>query len=275
MSFGNFDFNLRKSGGDFLRQHGNRRIFRVKMSGINQVQAQFPGIPKLVVFDIRSDKGIAARSQHIQHPAAAAAAAHGDFMDGPAAVHAAQTFTAEIFLHGGKEASQRLLGHIAAAHKSDSIYGIDDLYIFKSQLSGQNIVDAAGGIVQIGVGVNVGDAFAIKDNVEIAKSQGISITASGLCGGGAKSKLWQKILCNVLNITVNIPKTEQGPGFGGAMLAMVGDGRFESVRSAAEKFADIKETVTPNTEIAERYAKQYEKFKEIYPSVKELFKKIK
>lgn len=120
-----------------------------------------------------------------------------------------------------------------------------------------------------------GVAFAIKDNVEIAKSQGLSITASGLCGGGAKSKLWQKILCNVLNITVNIPKTEQGPGFGGAMLAMVGDGRFESVRSAAEKFAEIKETVTPNAEIAERYAKQYEKFKEIYPSVKELFKKIK
>lgn len=120
-----------------------------------------------------------------------------------------------------------------------------------------------------------GVAFAIKDNVEIAKSQGISITASGLCGGGAKSPLWQKILCNVLNIPINIPKTEQGPGMGGAMLAMVGDGRFESVRSAAEKFAEIKETVTPNAEIAERYAKQYEKFKEIYPSVKELFKKIK
>ena len=120
-----------------------------------------------------------------------------------------------------------------------------------------------------------GVAFAIKDNVEIAKAQGISITASGLCGGGAKSKLWQKILCNVLNIEINIPKTEQGPGFGGAMLAMVGDGQFNSVKDCADSFADIKETLTPQTEIAERYAKQYEKFKKIYPSMKDLFKKIK
>ena len=120
-----------------------------------------------------------------------------------------------------------------------------------------------------------GVAFAIKDNVEIAKAQGISITESGLCGGGAKSPLWQKILCNVLNIPINIPKTEQGPGMGGAMLAMVGDGRFDSVKACAESFADIKATLTPDPEIAERYAKQYEKFKEIYPSVKELFKKIK
>lgn len=120
-----------------------------------------------------------------------------------------------------------------------------------------------------------GVAFAIKDNVEIAKAQGISITASGLCGGGARSPLWQKILCNVLNIEINIPKTEQGPGMGGAMLAMTGDGEFKSVKECAEGFAEIKTTLTPDPEIAERYQKQYKKFKAIYPAVRDLFKKIK
>lgn len=120
-----------------------------------------------------------------------------------------------------------------------------------------------------------GVAFAIKDNVEIVKAQGISIKSSGLCGGGAKSPLWQKILCNVLNIEITIPKTEQGPGMGGAMLAMVGDGEFNSVKTCAEGFADIRATLTPDLEIADRYAKKYEKFKEIYPELKGLFKKIK
>ncbi len=120
-----------------------------------------------------------------------------------------------------------------------------------------------------------GVAFAIRDNVEIAKSLGINIESSGLCGGGAKSPLWQKILSNVLNIKINIPQTEQGPGYGGAMLAMVGTGEYESVNKCAENFIKIKSTILPQREIVERYEKQYEKFKEIYPSVKELFKKIK
>lgn len=119
-----------------------------------------------------------------------------------------------------------------------------------------------------------GVAFAIKDNVEIAKAQGISITSSGLCGGGAKSPLWQKILCNVLNIPINIPKTEQGPGMGGAMLAMVGNGEFKSVKACAEGVADIKATLTPDPEIAKRYQKKYEKFKKIYPALKSVFKEI-
>ncbi|MEE0945203.1 MAG: xylulokinase [Acutalibacteraceae bacterium] len=120
-----------------------------------------------------------------------------------------------------------------------------------------------------------GVAFAIRDNLEIAKALGINIESSGLCGGGAKSPLWRKILCNVLNVKISIPQTEQGPGYGGAMLAMVGTGEYETVNECAEKFVKIKTTVTPQQEIVERYENKYQKFKEIYPSVKELFKKIK
>ena len=120
-----------------------------------------------------------------------------------------------------------------------------------------------------------GVAFAIKDNVEIAKAQGINISSSGLCGGGAKSKLWQKIMSNVLNIDITLPQTEQGPGYGGAMLAMVGDGEYKTIAECAEKLVKIKNTVSPEAEISQRYVEKYKKFKEIYPSVKELFKKIK
>ncbi len=74
-----------------------------------------------------------------------------------------------------------------------------------------------------------GVAFAIRDNFEIAKEQGINITCSSLCGG-AKSELWQKILCNILNVNITLLQTEQGPGYGAAMLAMVGCGEFSDVK---------------------------------------------
>ena len=120
-----------------------------------------------------------------------------------------------------------------------------------------------------------GVAFAIKDNLEIIKKFGIDVKSSCLCGGGAKSKLWREILANVLDIELNIPVTEQGPGYGSAILAMVGAGHFDSVKTATEKFFEVKETVTPDKELSELYADRYEKYRKIYPAVKQLYKNIK
>lgn len=120
-----------------------------------------------------------------------------------------------------------------------------------------------------------GVAFAIRDNVEIVKKQGIPVTCSGLCGGGAKSELWQTILCNVLNIDIELLQTEQGPGYGAAMLAIVGCGEFTDVKACADSFVKIKKRIIPCAEIAARYEKQYAKYKEIYPTVKDLFKILK
>lgn len=120
-----------------------------------------------------------------------------------------------------------------------------------------------------------GVAFAIKDNVEIARSQGIDIQCSNLCGGGAKSELWQKILCNVLEMDITLPQTEQGPGYGGAMLAMVAEGEYASVEECAQKLITFRETLYPDPEIAARYRRCYQKYQEIYPSMKEIFKKVK
>ncbi len=120
-----------------------------------------------------------------------------------------------------------------------------------------------------------GVAFAIRDNLEIAKASGIKIDSSSLCGGGAKSPLWQRILCNILNIPITIPQTEQGPGYGGAMLSMVGAKEYENVKACADMFVKAKETIYPEKEIAERYEEQYKKFQKIYPSMKNLFKEIK
>lgn len=120
-----------------------------------------------------------------------------------------------------------------------------------------------------------GVAFAIRDNLEIAEKLGINVLESCLCGGGGKSKLWQKILCNVLNIKLNIPVFEEGPGYGAVLLAMVGAGEFEDVNQCINKFVKIKEMVEPETELVKLYEERYTKYSKIYPSVKNLYKEIK
>ncbi len=120
-----------------------------------------------------------------------------------------------------------------------------------------------------------GVSFAIRDNIEIAKSLGIDIKSSCICGGGAKSKLWRRILSNILNIQLNVPVAEEGPGYGSAILAMVGAGEYKTVSECAEKLVGIKEFVIPEEELVALYEERYQKFKQIYPAVKDLYKKIK
>ncbi len=118
-----------------------------------------------------------------------------------------------------------------------------------------------------------GVAFAIRDSFEVAKSLGIQIDRSNICGGGAKSELWKKIMTNVLGIPLDTVKTEQGPGYGGAILAMVGCGEFESVVAACDNLVEISDTVYPDEKLSALYDEKYNTFKAIYPSLKAIFNK--
>ncbi len=120
-----------------------------------------------------------------------------------------------------------------------------------------------------------GVAFAIRDSFEVAKSLDIQIDSSRICGGGAKSALWKRIMANVLGIRLECVASEQGPGLGGAMLAMVACGAYPTVEAAAEKMVAVAETVEPEPKLMACYEKRYQKFKKIYPACKELFAALK
>jgi len=119
-----------------------------------------------------------------------------------------------------------------------------------------------------------GVAFGIRDSLEVARSLGINIRRSKICGGGAKSLLWKEIIANVLNLELDSVESEEGPGFGAAILALVACGEYDSVQTAAEKLVKITSTVKPEAAIAARYEEKYQIFRQIYPTVKPLFKII-
>ena len=116
-----------------------------------------------------------------------------------------------------------------------------------------------------------GVAFGIRDSFEVAKSLGIKIEKTKICGGGAKSPLWKKIMANVLGIPVETIESEEGPGYGGAILAAVGCGEYASVEEAAEQLVKVTGVVEPDADLVAKYEERYNYFRKLYPTVKVLF----
>ena len=119
-----------------------------------------------------------------------------------------------------------------------------------------------------------GVTFALRDSLEVARSLGIEIKKTMICGGGAKSPLWKKLVANIMNVEVEVPVSEEGPGFGAAILAAVGCGEYENVETATKAIIKIKEKIKPEEELVLKYEERYQKFKKIYPALKGIFKEI-
>ncbi|NLZ83150.1 MAG: xylulokinase [Clostridiales bacterium] len=119
-----------------------------------------------------------------------------------------------------------------------------------------------------------GVAFALRDSFEITKLLGSDIKRVRINGGGAKSPLWCKIMANVLNVKVDKINSEEGPAFGAAILAAVGCGRYATVEEACSKLIKVTQTTDQDPEIVDRYNKKYQVFKELYPTLKEMFNKM-
>lgn len=116
-----------------------------------------------------------------------------------------------------------------------------------------------------------GVAFGLRDSLEVARSLGIQLERTKICGGGAKSPLWKKMIANIMNLKVDVIESEEGPALGAAMLAAVGCGAYPDVETVAEKVVKVIDTIEPEEDLVQKYEERYQEFRKIYPAVKELF----
>lgn len=116
-----------------------------------------------------------------------------------------------------------------------------------------------------------GVAFGLRDSLEVARSIGADPERTKICGGGAKSPLWRKIIANVMNMKVDIIESEEGPGYGAAILAAVGCGVYPSVEEAAKVLVKVVATEEPDADLTAKYEERYRKFRAFYPALKGMF----
>lgn len=116
-----------------------------------------------------------------------------------------------------------------------------------------------------------GVAFALRDSFEAAYKLGVKIDKSTICGGGAKSPLWRRIVADVLNIKLLQTDNEEGPALGGAILASVAAGVYADVAEACKAIVKPVNETLPDPEEVARYEARYQEFKQLYPALKGFF----
>lgn len=119
-----------------------------------------------------------------------------------------------------------------------------------------------------------GVAYGLRDSLEVARKLGVAPKRTTICGGGAKSPLWRTIVANVMNLSVDTVEVEEGPAYGGAILAAVACEVFPTVKAACEAIIRIKDTTEPDEILVQKYENAYKKFTNIYPALKGIFKEM-
>ena len=91
-----------------------------------------------------------------------------------------------------------------------------------------------------------------------------------LGGGGARSPLWRQIQADVYGYPVEIVEAEEGAAYGAALLAGVGGGAWKTVDEACDAVVRVAVTVAPNPADQRTLAAQYERFRKVYPALREV-----
>ena len=119
-----------------------------------------------------------------------------------------------------------------------------------------------------------GVTFALKDSLELIKDKGVKIKEIRVTGGGAKSRVWQQILADILGEEINLLNVEEGPAFGAALIAGVGVGEYSSFAEAVNRIIKVKKTIVPRIQNSERYNQYYRLYKKLYCSLKNDFEEL-
>lgn len=110
-----------------------------------------------------------------------------------------------------------------------------------------------------------GTSFALKHVMETVKKEGAKAEILRICGGGAKSRVWNQIKAAVLDMPVHVLSPESGDvPVGDAMIAGHKVGVFENLTETAAKIIKVQEIIEPNPEWVKQYQELYPYYVNMY-----------
>ncbi len=115
-----------------------------------------------------------------------------------------------------------------------------------------------------------GVAFSLLDCYGLIEQMQLPVKRIFLIGGGAKSKLWSEIVCNVFNLPVQV-SIPGDASYGSALLAGTGIGLFENSADAVRKCLKIDREIQPDPVQAEQYAALFRKYKAIHDALAPIY----
>ena len=169
------------------------------------------------------------------------------------------------------------------AEAANSAAGSDGL-TFLPYLTGERTPHADSNARGVFVGIHAGHerghlvravmegvTYALRDSLELMRRLGIDATESVAVGGGARSAFWRQMQADVLGVPVVTVGPSGGAPYGAAVLAAVGSGDFGSVKEACQAWIRPVDRIDPRSETADAYGLAYERYRNLYPRLKDHF----
>jgi xylulokinase len=119
-----------------------------------------------------------------------------------------------------------------------------------------------------------GIAYAIRYCIEAARDAGIPLNRAILVNGGARSRVWRRIITDVLNRDVEYLAASIGAPYGDALLSGVGTNTLKGYE-VINDWLSAHEVMRPNREAALRYERLYEIYKRLYTDLAKDFRDLK
>lgn len=117
-----------------------------------------------------------------------------------------------------------------------------------------------------------GVAFAARHLLaECQRAAGLPVTSLRLSGGGARSATWNRIKAAAHGRSVDVMATLDSAVLGAALMGMVAAGLEPDLASAADRYARVGATVTPDPSMGPRLDDLYGIYRDAYPALQALF----
>ena len=113
-----------------------------------------------------------------------------------------------------------------------------------------------------------GVAYALRDSLELVRGLGVQVDRARVSGGGARSRVWLRIIASVLGIPLDTTRVEEGAAYGAAILGGVAGGIFEDVAQGVRACVAVKETIDPVESWRAPYDEGYESWRALYPALR-------
>ena len=113
-----------------------------------------------------------------------------------------------------------------------------------------------------------GVAFGMRDALDLVVSLGGKPTVGRVSGGGAKSDLWLRIMASVLEMPLERVAVDEGAAYGAALLGGVAAGAWATPEEAVEACVKTRATVEPVPEWIEPYREALERYRALYPALR-------
>src|SRR6185436_12454108 len=110
-------------------------------------------------------------------------------------------------------------------------------------------------------------ALAIRHVAEPMLEAGVRVTDMRVCGGPARSELWNQVKADVTGFRVAVPAVLETAVVGAAALGATGIGAYPDLPAAIRGTTSVARRLEPRPEYRDRYDAAFDAYVRLHPAI--------